>query len=29
VNTFEKRLERAWTEMLPEIIKDVYRELSE
>ncbi|MCL4474840.1 MAG: V-type ATP synthase subunit E [Nitrospirae bacterium] len=29
VNTFEKRLERAWTEMLPEIMKDVYRELSE
>jgi V/A-type H+-transporting ATPase subunit E len=29
VNTFEKRLERAWTEMLPEIMKDVYKELSE
>lgn len=24
VNTFEKRLERAWAEMLPEIVKDVY-----
>jgi V/A-type H+-transporting ATPase subunit E len=29
VNTFEKRLERVWTEMLPEIMKDVYREVSE
>jgi V/A-type H+-transporting ATPase subunit E len=28
VNTFEKRLERVWPEMLPEIIKDVYRDLS-
>lgn len=28
VNTFEKRLERAWPEMLPEIMKDVYRSLS-
>lgn len=28
VNTFEKRLERAWPEMLPEIMKDVYREIS-
>ncbi len=28
VNTFEKRLERAWTEILPEIMKDVYRVLS-
>jgi V/A-type H+-transporting ATPase subunit E len=27
VNTFEKRLERAWAEMLPEIMKDVYREI--
>ncbi len=24
VNTFEKRLERAWTEILPEIMRDVY-----
>jgi len=24
VNTLEKRLERAWAEMLPEIMKDVY-----
>jgi vacuolar-type H+-ATPase subunit E/Vma4 len=23
-NTFEKRLERAWEEMLPEIMKEVY-----
>jgi len=28
VNTLEKRLERVWSEMLPEIMKDVYRELS-
>ena len=28
VNTFEKRLERAWTDMLPELIKDVYREVT-
>jgi V/A-type H+-transporting ATPase subunit E len=28
VNTFEKRLQRAWPEMLPEIVKDVYREIS-
>lgn len=27
VNTFEKRLERAWAEMLPEIMKDVYKSL--
>lgn len=27
VNTFEKRLERAWAEMLPETMKDVYETL--
>ncbi len=27
LNTFERRLERAWAEMLPEIMKDVYREI--
>lgn len=27
-NTFEKRLERAWQEMLPRIISDLYREVS-
>jgi len=26
INTFEKRLERAWSEMLPLLIRDVYRE---
>jgi V/A-type H+-transporting ATPase subunit E len=26
INTLEKRLERAWTEMLPLMVKDVYRE---
>jgi vacuolar-type H+-ATPase subunit E/Vma4 len=26
INTFEKRLERAWSEMLPLLIKDVYGE---
>lgn len=25
VNTFEKRLERGWTDMLPEIIRDVHK----
>jgi vacuolar-type H+-ATPase subunit E/Vma4 len=29
VNTFEKRLERAWSDMLPLLIKDVYREVSD
>lgn|SRR5574341_14409 len=28
VNTLEKRLERAWPEVLPEMIRDVYEELS-
>ncbi len=28
MNTFEKRLERAWREMLPLLIKDVYQEVS-
>jgi V/A-type H+-transporting ATPase subunit E len=27
INTLEKRLERAWNEMLPLIVKDVYREV--
>lgn len=27
VNTFEKRLERAWPEILPELIKDTYEEM--
>ncbi len=29
VNTFEKRLERAWSEMLPGLIKEAYREASD
>lgn len=29
INTFEKRLERAWSEMLPLLIKDVYGEGSD
>jgi vacuolar-type H+-ATPase subunit E/Vma4 len=29
INTFEKRLERAWTDMLPVLIKDVYQEVSD
>jgi vacuolar-type H+-ATPase subunit E/Vma4 len=29
INTFEKRLERAWSDMLPLLIKDVYREVSD
>jgi len=29
INTFEKRLERAWSEMLPLLVKDVYREVSD
>jgi V/A-type H+-transporting ATPase subunit E len=29
VNTLEKRLERAWREMLPLLIKDVYQEVSD
>jgi hypothetical protein len=24
INTFEKRLERAWVDMLPELIKNIY-----
>ncbi len=28
INTFEKRLERAWEDMLPGLIKDVYQEVS-
>lgn len=28
INTFEKRLERAWTEIIPALIKGVYNELS-
>jgi vacuolar-type H+-ATPase subunit E/Vma4 len=27
-NTFEKRLQRAWEEMLPRIIRDIYEEVS-
>jgi len=29
INTFEKRLERAWGEMLPVLVKDIYREVSD
>ena len=29
INTFEKRLERAWVEMLPLLVKDIYREVSD
>jgi vacuolar-type H+-ATPase subunit E/Vma4 len=29
VNTFEKRLENAWIEILPELIKDVYGKIAE
>ncbi len=29
VNTFEKRLERAWGDMLPVLIEEVYREVSD
>jgi vacuolar-type H+-ATPase subunit E/Vma4 len=29
INTFEKRMERAWTDMLPVLIKDVYQEVSD
>ncbi len=28
INTFEKRLERSWMDLLPELIKDVYQEVS-
>ncbi len=27
VNTLEKRMERAWPELLPELLRDIYREL--
>lgn len=29
INTFEKRLERAWNELLPLMMRDVYREISD
>jgi vacuolar-type H+-ATPase subunit E/Vma4 len=29
VNTFEKRIERAWADLLPLLIKDVYQEASD
>ena len=29
INTFEKRLERAWSELIPLLVKDVYREVSD
>ncbi len=29
VNTLEKRLERAWNELLPPMVKDAYREVSD
>lgn len=29
INTFEKRLERAWAELLPQMVGDVYREVSD
>ncbi len=29
INTLEKRLERAWNEMLPLMVKDVYREVGD
>lgn len=29
INTFEKRLQRAWPEMLPVLMKDIYREVSD
>jgi V/A-type H+/Na+-transporting ATPase subunit E len=28
INTFEKRLERSWLDLLPDLIKDVYKEVS-
>ncbi len=28
INTFEKRVERAWSELLPAMVEDVYREVS-
>jgi V/A-type H+-transporting ATPase subunit E len=29
INTLEKRLERAWNELLPPMVKDAYREISD
>ncbi len=29
INTLEKRLERAWNELIPLLVKDVYREVSD
>lgn len=29
INTLEKRLERAWSEIIPLLVKDVYREVSD
>jgi V/A-type H+-transporting ATPase subunit E len=29
INTFEKRLQRAWPEMLPVLMKDIYQEVSD
>ncbi len=29
INTLEKRLERAWSELLPPMVKDAYREISD
>ena len=29
VNTFEKRIERAWADLLPLLIKDVYQEATD
>jgi V/A-type H+-transporting ATPase subunit E len=29
INTFEKRLERAWVDMLPELLKKVYDAVEE
>jgi V/A-type H+-transporting ATPase subunit E len=29
INTFEKRLQRAWPEILPVLMKDIYREVSD
>jgi len=29
INTFEKRLERIWTDLLPQMVNDVYREVTD
>ncbi|HYA86004.1 MAG TPA: V-type ATP synthase subunit E [Nitrospirota bacterium] len=29
INTFEKRLERLWTDLLPQMVNDVYREVAD